>query len=404
MRAPAVALHLCHTLQDYISALQPKGIKLAVLNLYDQQQEQMMDRINSLWAAAADHAETLSKEHAAELSKVVAKLIAAYLEQELQLAAKAAAETAAALQAPNKATSNVASGSNSSSNQVLPAIASSAASPAASPALLVPSVSQQPYLLPQAVLCKGLAELGAITYDAASRAGGAEPAAMYRHSPPGCRIPFAEAVTSSTHSNSSSSSDYHQLQSQIDEVQSQLAEYCSNKSNSSLHSPAMQHVQQLWQEALARPAVQGQVNRLVEVLEGAVLPHNKHTRRRAAESGPSLYLPGLVKAASSNYTSQKIFASKTAGGKRTYQVALLLDVSQSMQGHLQQCSLEVLASLADALGKVGLDDFAVMTFGAAPVLVKAPDTAWDAASQLALLEQVNCRAGEGGREGRGVGD
>uniref|UniRef100_A0A383V1P5 VWFA domain-containing protein n=1 Tax=Tetradesmus obliquus TaxID=3088 RepID=A0A383V1P5_TETOB len=93
----------------------------------------------------------------------------------------------------------------------------------------------------------------------------------------------------------------------------------------------------------------------------------------------------------SNYSSHKIFARKTAGGKRTYQVALLLDVSQSMQGHLQQCSLEVLAMLADALGKVGLDDFVVMTFGAAPVLVKGPDTAWDQASQLALLEQVNCK-------------
>jgi hypothetical protein len=46
-----------------------------VLNLYDRQQEEMMGRINDLWAAAADHAETLSKEHAADLSKVVAKLI-----------------------------------------------------------------------------------------------------------------------------------------------------------------------------------------------------------------------------------------------------------------------------------------------------------------------------------------
>eukprot|EP00775_Hariotina_reticulata_P003371 gene3371-3646_t len=138
-------------------------------------------------------------------------------------------------------------------------------------------------------------------------------------------------------------------------------------------------------------AIQGLVEQMVQVLEGAVLPHNKHTRRRAEESGPSLYLPALIKAASSNYTNRKIFASKTAGGKRTYQVALLLDVSQSMQGHLQQCGLEVLAVMADALGKVGLDGFVVMTFGAAPVLVKDADTAWDGPSKLALMEQLNCK-------------
>lgn len=44
--------------------------------------------------------------------------------------------------------------------------------------------------------------------------------------------------------------------------------------------------------------------------------------------------------------------------------------------------------------QVGIDDFSVITFGSAAVLIKGPDMPWDAASQLALLEQINCRKGE----------
>jgi midasin (ATPase involved in ribosome maturation) len=244
------------------------------------------------------------------------------------------------------------------------------------------------------MLSKGLSALGAVSYDKAALQGGVEPQSMIRHSPAGARIPFTAALVSEdAAAGSTSSSSDAGLQLQIENAQARLSDFCSSVRQSPLHAAALQQVEQLWQRALARPEVQGQVGRLIEVLEGEVLPNNKHTRRRAEESGPSLHLPGLIRAASSNYSSRKIFARKTAGGKRTYQVALLLDVSQLMQGHLQHCSLEVLAMMADALGKVGLDDFVVMTFGAAPVLVKGPDTAWDQASQLALLEQVNCRTG-----------
>lgn len=340
--------------------------------------------------------ETLSKEHAAELSMVVAKLVTSYLEKELQLTTTgtvSAAETATAAH----------SAISSSRGLGLPAssMAADAVAIRTAPGMLLraPSVRQHPYMLP--VLSKGLGGIGAMTYDAASTAGGIQPAAMFRHSPSGQRVPFAEAAEaaaggaqdSTATSNSSVLSGAAQLQSRVEDVQLQLAKYHSDMGSSLTHSAALQHIQTLWQQALGRPEMQAQVNRLVEVLEGAVLPHNKHTRRRAEESGPSLHLPGLVKAASTNYTSRKIFARKTAGGKRTYQVALLLDVSQSMQGHLQQCSLETLAMLADTLGKVGLDDFLVLTFAAAPVLIKAADTPWDQSAQLALLENVNCATG-----------
>lgn len=44
--------------------------------------------------------------------------------------------------------------------------------------------------------------------------------------------------------------------------------------------------------------------------------------------------------------------------------------------------------------QVGIEDFSVLTFGSSAALVKGPDTAWDAATQLALLEQVNCNRGK----------
>eukprot|EP00878_Enallax_costatus_P013375 GHUV01013985.1.p1 GENE.GHUV01013985.1~~GHUV01013985.1.p1 ORF type:complete len:1200 (+),score=534.70 GHUV01013985.1:114-3713(+) len=362
--------------EDYISALEPKGIKFAVLNLYDKQQEELMGKINDLWAASADHVETLSKDNAADLPKVLAKLITSYLAQELQLvtaAASAAASSSAA------ATAGAAGTGVSSSGSMLAVSAAQVSAPA---------VSSEPYLLP--VLCKGMAGIGSITYDTASLDGGVEPGMMYRHSPPGCLIPFAEAATAASSSGSIDSSD---LAHSVDHAQARLAEYCSTMAQSSLHTAALQEVQQLWQQALSRPTVQGHVSRLVEVLESAVLPHNKHTRRRAEESGPTLHLPGLIKAAVSNYTSKKIFARKSAGGKRTYQVALLLDISQSMQGHLLQCGLEALLMFTEALNQAGLDGFAVMTFGSTTTLVKGADTPWDHASQLALLEQINCRPG-----------
>jgi len=43
--------------------------------------------------------------------------------------------------------------------------------------------------------------------------------------------------------------------------------------------------------------------------------------------------------------------------------------------------------------QVGVEDFSVLAFGSSAVLVKGPDTPWDAATQLALLEQYNCRKG-----------
>jgi hypothetical protein len=78
-------------LQDYFTVLQPRGIQLAVLNLYDKRQEDMMGRINALWEAAADFAETLDKDNVKDLPKVIARLITSYMAKELELLAASVA-------------------------------------------------------------------------------------------------------------------------------------------------------------------------------------------------------------------------------------------------------------------------------------------------------------------------
>ena len=391
--------HFC-LLQDYFTVLRPRQIQLAVLNLYDKRQEDMMGRINALWESAADFAETLDKERVEDLPKVVAKLITSYMAHELNLLASSAAEApllgsggAAAgggleHAAAAAASSSMASGSDRSSSSTRKV-------------LQAPPYSELPEAEAVAMLTRGLAGIGSLRYSDAALEGGVQPADMYKHSPPGLPIPFAAEAAAAVNGPPGTSGPGgllgpEVLEQLVEEAQAGLAGYRSSLCQSELYTILLQQVQQQWQQALLKPAVAGQVQRLVEVLEGEVLPHNKHTRRRAEESGPTLHLPGLIKAASSNYTNKKIFARKTAGGTRKYQVGLLLDVSQSMQGHLQQCSLEVVMMMTEALTQAGIEDFLMVTYGAGAVLVKDADTPWDQACQLALLEQVNGRTGRQG--------
>jgi hypothetical protein len=354
--------------QDYLTALQPKGLKLAVLNLYNRQQEELMDRIHNLWAAAADFVEVLSKDNVDEMPRVVAHLITEWFSKELQeVAVTAPAPPAAAVEAAAPLHSNhlaATAGSSSSSSRHVGGgeDGRSGAEQKGEALLCAPAARKQPFLLEQ--LRKGLGSIGSITYDDAAQQGGSKPGgAMYRHSVPHAKIPFLEAAaaasagplqTATSSVQGSAGSQAGSTEQQVGDVQAALSAYHASMTHSQLHAAAVSDVQQLWQQGLSKPAVRAEVDRLVQVLESHMLPHNKHTRRRAAESGPSLHIPGLVKAVSSNFSYTKIYARKAGGGKRQYKVALLLDVSQSMQGHLAQCALEAVMVMAEALGQVRL--------------------------------------------------
>jgi hypothetical protein len=363
--AAASSSFLLH--QDYTSCLRPHGIQLAVLNLFDQRQAAAMGRIEALWRGATDLHELLSKDQSQDLPAVVARLFTRYLSKELDTIRATHPPAAAA------AAANWTAGSRVAGQQPVLQLAA-------------PAWSSTQHV-PLAQVVKGLGALGSSSYGEASQQGSQAPTLMYKHSAPGAPLPFADLAAAGGQGTLPGGD--LEVQQHLEEVAAALSSY----RRSAEASLELQQLQGLWQQMMSKPGMQSQVARWVEVLEGDVLPHNKHTRWRAEASGPTLHLPGLVKAAATNFTSNKIFAQKTGGGARRYQVALLLDVSQSMQGHLLQCGLEALVAAAAALEQMGVTDFLVMAFGCRPVLVKGAEDDWDTAAQLALLEAVNCRPG-----------
>jgi hypothetical protein len=68
-----------------------------------------------------------------------------------------------------------------------------------------------------------------------------------------------------------------------------------------------------WRRAAMALAVE--IDRMTEVL-GETVPCNRYTRRQAALKGSQLHLPGLMKAACSDYNYKKIFSARTGGGTR----------------------------------------------------------------------------------------
>jgi Mg-chelatase subunit ChlD len=138
----------------------------------------------------------------------------------------------------------------------------------------------------------------------------------------------------------------------------------------------------------AAMALTCEIDHLTEVLEEAVLPCNRYTRRQAALKGSQLHLPGLMKAACTDYRYKKIFSTRTAGGTREYGIALVVDVSQSMDGHKIMCAMSALVMFVEALGRLRLENFSIVLFGETVELVKAPTQEWDSGAVLSLLQRV----------------
>ena len=115
---------------------------------------------------------------------------------------------------------------------------------------------------------------------------------------------------------------------------------------------------------------------------------NKFTRRRAALRGSSLYLPGLIKAMTTEWSYKKIFSAKLAGGKREHAACLLLDASTSMFGTLSSGLMDGTLVLIGALRKLNLDNCAVIVFGKDVRLIKTNEQPWDAACISTLMNEL----------------
>ncbi|CAF4364696.1 unnamed protein product, partial [Rotaria sp. Silwood2] len=188
----------------------------------------------------------------------------------------------------------------------------------------------------------------------------------------------------------------NQSQSQLTSYLSSTTEYTDysskalNKLREYYHtlkvSAMMQDIEKNWISAEYR--LSGAVEDVSTVLGDLVLPFNKFTRRRAALRGSSLYLPGLIKAMTSEWTYKKIFSSKLAGGKRDHAVCLVLDVSTSMLGTLSTGLKEAVIVLTAALRKLDLTQFGIIIFGREVSLIKSNEQPWDAATIYTLVNEL----------------
>ncbi|CAF1361600.1 unnamed protein product [Adineta steineri] len=130
------------------------------------------------------------------------------------------------------------------------------------------------------------------------------------------------------------------------------------------------------------------IDDLMSAFSDVVFPYNKYTRRRAALRGSSLYLPGLIKAMTSEWSYKKIFSAKLAGGKRDHALCLVLDISVSMFGNLGESAFETLIIFIGALKKLGLDNYSIVLFGKKVTIIKTHDQIFDSYVIYTLLKQI----------------
>ena len=136
-------------------------------------------------------------------------------------------------------------------------------------------------------------------------------------------------------------------------------------------------------------------NRFIEVIDDlstafgdVIFPLSKFTRRRAALRGSSLYLPGLIKAMTPEWSYEKIFSAKLVGRTREHAVCLVLDVSTSMFGTLSSGSIDGLIVFIGALRKLSLENCGVIVFGKDVRLIKTNEQSWNAASLATLRSEL----------------
>jgi uncharacterized protein YegL len=185
--------------------------------------------------------------------------------------------------------------------------------------------------------------VGALDLAAACReASGMRPRLIYSLSPPDAALEALQYITRR---------ELEALRPCVDDVAGVVGETMEINQRLPRELPeATEAAWRAWDEASVK--LRAGIVAMSEVLEEAVFPNNKYTRRRADFKGSQLHLPGLIKAVCTDFSYKRYLSARKAGGQRAYGVCLALDVSQSMQGHLLGCAVEALVMLIQALIEV----------------------------------------------------
>lgn len=229
--------------------------------------------------------------------------------------------------------------------------------------------------------------LGTDWETAAKEGAGGVPKMMYAVSKPEAALPRLERVVQAqvqARNGAAERAELHRRQ-QLAAAREQLQQWEARVAAG--HGELLRLAERCWSEAEERVASSAAQD-LVAALEEAVLPANRYTRRQATARGTQLYLPGLIKALISDFQYKKIFAVKSAGGQRNYSVAILVDRSLSMMGHLLKCAVQTLMLLRHALAAAGVDALSVLSFGHDVRLLKTEEMEWGAAAMLSILAEL----------------
>ena len=144
------------------------------------------------------------------------------------------------------------------------------------------------------------------------------------------------------------------------------------------------------------------IDAMADALRDTLFCVNRYTRRCPHFEGGSLHVPGLIKAVASDWTYKKFFAVKAAGGRHHYSVALVLDVSTSMRGHLHQCLMETLVALVAALQELGVESLSIVAFGSRVTVLKTEEQDWGPAVIYTLMQHLAACAGHSTRDADAV--
>lgn len=331
----------------YSKVTKDKEVDLVVLNLADASQQLVMSEIRELWDQVASGYAVLDVKKVDELPLLLAGLI---------------------------------------SNQVKKVLSKASEDPGAGIGNSIPS-DDIDVQFPRATVPTSnaiLTNVGKLDFSRAKEegSGGAKPKTMFQVASGVEDIPFINLVGSIP-----SKGGY------LNKVEKGLEwfdEFRRAVSSDPAYGDSASKAKNEWDAAAAR--VSDQVDDMVQTLEGS-LPITSFTRNIAAEKGPCIHQQGMMRGIVTNFHYRKIFAVKKAGGKREYAVALLLDISMSMNGHLAQCALEALLIFVEALLRLDIRNFSVILFGKNIYPIKLPDTPWDEITVASLMSKL-CHGGE----------
>ena len=93
----------------------------------------------------------------------------------------------------------------------------------------------------------------------------------------------------------------------------------------------------------------------------------------------------------SSGTGLRFYASRSAGGRRRHSVALVIDVSSSMQGARASCTEILLIALMAAFRECGIDHEPIILVSEHAVIAKTEEMPWDDATAAVIVQLLrNC--------------